>query len=122
MNMQKSGKNLKKLNYQMPDCDIYESGSEYIIYFDIPGVEKQDIDLLIENDMLSMTAGSSKQAGDDYSCIRTEMSYSGYHRRFNLNNKVDPDNIKAVYNNGTLKLVLTKKESQPSKTIPITVH
>lgn len=110
------------IHYEAPLCDIYENENDYIIYFDLPGVEKSDINLKVEKDILTLTADSSKRAGDDYHCLREEMTYAGFRRSFNLNNTVDPDKIEADYQNGSLKLTLPKREEQKTKQIKINVN
>lgn len=107
--------------YKTPECDIYENDNEYIMYFDIPGVNKDDISLKVEKDVLSLTADCSKKAGETYNCLRDEMMYSGFKRSFDLGGSVDSDEINADYKNGTLKLVLPKKEKQKTKQISINV-
>ena len=107
--------------YETPACDIYENEGSYKIYFDIPGVEKEDISLKVEKDVLSLTAESTKKADKGYDCIREEMRYAGYKRSFELNNAVDTGKINANYENGTLILTLPKKEEQKTKEIKINV-
>ena len=107
--------------YETPACDVYENEDGYKIYFDIPGVEKDDISLKIEKDVLFLTAESTKKADKGYDCIREEMRYAGYKRSFELNNAVDSGKINANYENGTLILTLPKKEEQKTKEIKINV-
>lgn len=107
--------------YETPACDVYENEDSYKIYFDLPGVEKDDISLKVEKDVLSLVAESTKKADKGYNCIREEMSYSGYKRSFELNNAVDSGKINANYENGTLILTLPKKEEQKTKEIKINV-
>jgi HSP20 family protein len=52
--------------------------------------------------------------------IRDELVYSGFRRNFDVGDTVDPENISAEYADGTLKVVLPKKESQKTQRIPIT--
>ncbi len=108
--------------YRTPDCDIYENDNEYIIYFDIPGVEKNDISLKVEKDVLSLKAECTKKAGDNYTCLRDEMMYSGFKRTFDLGDSVNSDEIRADYQNGTLKLLLPKRETQKTRQISINVN
>jgi len=108
--------------YESPDCDIYEADKEYRIYFDIPGVEKEDINLKVEKNVLNLTAEFLKKPGEKYECLRHEMNYTGYKRSFELGDTVDTEKIKADYNNGTLVLTLQKKEEQKTKEIKIQVN
>lgn len=106
-------------SYRSPECDIYETEEGYIMFFDIPGVEKGDLDLKVEKDTLQLTAECTKKAGEDYNCILDEMFYSGFKRSFHLGNSVDTEKIEAQYSNGTLKLILPKREEQKTKQIKI---
>jgi len=108
--------------YQTPECDIYETKGEYKIYFDIPGVEKNDIDLKVEKNVLTLTAESSKKPEDKYECLREELSYAGYKRSFELTDVVDSEKINADYKNGSLTLTLPKKEKHKAKEVKITVN
>jgi len=108
--------------YENPDCDIYESGNEYRIYFDIPGVEKDDINLKVEKGELTLTAESTKKPGEKYECLREEMNFGGYKRTFELGSAIDTNKINADYKNGTLVLTLPKKEEQKTKEIKIKVN
>jgi HSP20 family protein len=107
--------------YRSPACDITENENEYVIKFDIPGVEKNDLSLNVEKNVLSLTAECRKQAGPETVCLREEIDYSGYKRSFDLGDSVDTDAIKADYKNGTLKLVLPKREERKTRQIKIDI-
>jgi len=107
--------------YYAPECDIYEDNDNYVITFDIPGIEKDDINLKVEKEILSITAEFKNQPVECYECIRDEMDFAGYQRSFNLNGIVDTDKINADYKNGSLTLTLPKKEKQKTKEIQIKV-
>jgi HSP20 family protein len=108
--------------YRKPTCDVYESNEAYTMVFDLPGVEKQDIDVKVEKDLLVLTAECSKQAGEGYTCLRDEMIYSGFKRTFDLGKAVDNTAISANYSDGTLELTLPKREEQKTKQISIAVN
>ena len=108
-------------NYRTPECDIYETSDAYVLYFDIPGVEKDDLILKVEKDTLFLTAECTKRAGEGYDCLRDEMIYSGFRRSFQLGNSVNTESIDAEYKNGALKLTLPKREEQKTKQIKIKV-
>lgn len=107
--------------YDTPACDLYENENEYKMYFDIPGVEKDEISLKVEKDILTLKAENSKKPDMGYECIRSEMKFNGYKRSFELNNAVDADKINADYQDGTLILTLPKREEQKTKEIKIKV-
>jgi len=107
--------------YDVPETDIYEDGEKYTITFDLPGIEKDDINLKVEKDILTLTAESKKQPLDSYESLREEMEFGGFQRSFNLNGMVDSNTINADYKDGTLTLTLNKKEEQKTREIQIKV-
>ena len=107
--------------YRSPACDILENDNEYIVYFDVPGVEKSDLNIKVEKNNLYLTAECAKNPGENYLCLRDEMIYSGFRRSFDLGESVDSEKISAEYANGTLKPVLPKKEEEKNQEIKIKV-
>lgn len=107
--------------YRTPETDIYEDKDNYKIIFDIPGIEKEDVTIKVEKDVLTLTAESRKKPEEDFECVREEMVFAGYQRAFNLNGIVDSGKIEADYNNGTLTLTLPKKEEEKTKEIQIKI-
>jgi HSP20 family protein len=107
--------------YFLPETDIFENNDSYKIIFDLPGIEKDEINLKIEKDVLTITAESKKEPVESYECIREEMEFTGYQRSFNLNGVVDTGKIDADYRNGTLTLTLPKRAEQKTKEIQIKV-
>ncbi|MBN2544960.1 MAG: Hsp20/alpha crystallin family protein, partial [Spirochaetes bacterium] len=91
------------------------------IYFDLPGVDKDSINLKVEKDILTLTGDCTKKPAEGFSCTREEMEYFGYRRSFNLNKTVDADKIAADYDNGALKVKLPKREEQKTKEIKISI-
>lgn len=112
----------KGSEYRLPAVDIVETDNEYVMYFDMPGVEKDDIQLKIEKGILNLTAECSKLPGAGFECLRNEMSFSGFRRSFELGDSVNGEGIAADYKNGTLKLTLPKREEQKTKQIKIKVE
>lgn len=107
--------------YYIPETDIYETDNEYKIIFDLPGIEKDDINIKIEKDILTLTAENKKEPIKEYEIIREEMEFFGYQRSFNLNGVVNTEKISADYNDGTLIITLPKREEQKTKEIKINI-
>ncbi|MFW5986515.1 MAG: Hsp20/alpha crystallin family protein [Halanaerobiales bacterium] len=90
--------------------DVKETEDEYILEAELPGLEKDDINIEIEEDYLTISADkeeTTEERGEDY--LRRERKTGRYSRTFALDNVRD-DEIKASYDNGVLELVLPKKE------------
>lgn len=107
--------------YRIPPTDILETDNEYEIYFDIPGVEKDDINLKVEKGVLTLTADCTKKLDEGFECLRNEMALTGYRRSFELGEGVNSEAIAADYANGTLKLTVPKKEERKTRQIKIQV-
>ncbi len=98
--------------------DIKDDGENYTLEAELPGFEKEDIKLDIDNNYLILTAEHSKSSeekdnGGKY--IRRERSYGSYQRSFDISDVVH-EKIGAEYQNGILKVTLPKKSTEEYKT------
>lgn len=92
--------------------DVVDEGDHFLLEADLPGFDKKDIKLDLEDDVLTVKAerhSTAEQKNDKNKVVRTERSYGMYERSFDVSG-VDTDKIKAAYENGVLKLTLPKKE------------
>lgn len=95
--------------------DIIEKEDKYVIEAELPGMHKDDIELEIDNDRLTISANKTqevKEEEEDY--IRRERRSGSYQRSFYIDN-VNEDEIKASYDNGILKIYLPKEEPTKPK-------
>ena len=101
-------------------CDIYEKDEVYYIELDVPGYDKEDINIEIKDGYLTITANKSNEEKEEKkNYIRRERSYGEYSRTFNLGD-VDDENVAAKFEKGTLHITIPKKdESLTKKTIEI---
>ena len=96
-------------------CDIYEKDNKYHIEMDIPGFNKEDIKINIENNYLNVSAKKeSKEEDKSKKYIRRERSYSKFERSIYLGD-ADTEDIEAKYENGILNIVVPKIEENNSK-------
>jgi HSP20 family protein len=96
----------------MPAVNIKETDKNYEIEAMIPGLKKEDIHVDIERGMLTIW-GESKSEKDEKEdgFTRKEFSYSSFKRSFNLPENITEEDVKAKYEDGILKLSVTKKEN-----------
>ena len=105
-------------------CDIYLKDNNYIMEMDIPGFNKEDVNIEIDdNDYLTITAEkstSNDSEDEDKNYVRKERSYGKYQRSFYVGD-IDKEGIDATFENGILKVTMPKKEEEKSskKTIEI---
>jgi HSP20 family protein len=105
-----------------PAVDIYENEHELIVKADLPGVEAKDLDIRIENNILTIRGDrrfEKKVNEDNY--LRVERAYGSFSRSFSLSNTVNSDGIKADYQNGVLTLNVPKREEAKPKQIKVSV-
>jgi HSP20 family protein len=104
------------LKEQTPMTDIYETSEDVIVVTDIPGVNKEDIDIKITEANITIKAEARKEEEieeEDY-FIR-ERGQVKLYRRMPLPKKVKTKKAKATYSNGTLRIKLPKTEPEKEK-------
>lgn len=100
--------------YVTPPVDIYENGDALIVTADLPGVSKENLDVRVENNLLTIRGKPSHLAPGDP--IYREYELASFFRQFELNEKVDQANISAELQHGVLTLRLPKaQEAKPRK-------
>jgi HSP20 family protein len=106
-----------------PSVDIEEEEDSYKIKADLPGVDKKDIDVKMENGMLSIRGEkhTETESGKGSKRHRTERFHGSFARSFTLPNSVQADKIDAAYKDGVLTLVIPKSEQARPKSIDIKV-
>ncbi|MCH4178127.1 MAG: Hsp20/alpha crystallin family protein [Streptococcaceae bacterium] len=108
---------------QMVKTDIHENDTEYLVEAELPGFEKDNVNISYENDVLTIEAThktDDKKEDDKGNLVRSERSFSAVRRQFLISN-IDKDKVKAKYEEGILKIVLPKSQAngQPKSIIPI---
>ncbi len=103
-----------------PAVDIFETESEIVVKAEVPGMERKDITLNLENNVLTLKGERRflKEAKEE-NYHRIERSYGGFSRAFSIPATVDEEKIRADYQDGVLKIVLPKKEQLRPKQIKI---
>src|ERR1700757_5417151 len=105
-----------------PAVDIYEDEQELVLKADLPEVNQQEIDIRIENNMLTIRGERkfhNEVSQDNY--LRVERAYGPFTRSFSLPNTVNTEAIKADYHNGVLSVRMPKREETKPKQIKISV-
>jgi HSP20 family protein len=101
----------------VPAVDIKEEKGSFVIVADIPGVDPKDIEVHMENGMLTIKGekeSEKKEEREGYK--RVERSFGSFYRRFSLPDTADAEKISAKSNNGVLEVRIAKQEQvQPRK-------
>lgn len=104
----------------MPAVDVKEDGKAYLIKADIPGVAAKDVEVTLENGVLTIRGerkSEHKEERDNYH--RIERFSGSFSRRFTLPDAADGDGVEAEMKNGVLKLRIPKQEKAVSRRIEI---
>ena len=105
-----------------PSVDIYETENELVLKADVPGVTEKDIDVRVENNMLTVRGerrGEQSVKEDNY--LRVERTYGSFSRSFSLPNTVNTEAISAEYKNGVLTVQLPKRAESKPKQVKVNV-
>ncbi len=103
-----------------PPVDIFELGDAFVLKLDLPEVDKESIDIKLDDNELTITGERRLEAGtqnDQY--LRMERGYGTFTRSFTLTQSVDASGIKATIKDGVLRLELRKKKEVKPKQIII---
>lgn len=100
-----------------PLVDVSMKEDEYILRCELPGVQKEDIDIVIDENEL--TIRTERNWGESGRVLIKEIPQYGFKRTFLLSDTLDNQNISASFSRGVLTLVLGRKERVKKRMIPI---
>lgn len=104
----------------LPAVDIHETEDAFIVEAEVPGIDKKDIKVNVENGMLTIS-GERRYEKDikEKNRHRIERSFGSFSRSFSLPTQVDASKVVAKMEDGVLKVTLTKSEAVKPKSIDI---
>ncbi|MCC7497192.1 MAG: Hsp20/alpha crystallin family protein [Bryobacterales bacterium] len=103
-----------------PNVDIAETQNELVLKADVPGVDLKDIDIQFENGTLTVKGERKyEHQADTDGYHRRERSFGSFMRCFALPDTVDPEQLKATFENGVLTITMPKKEVAKARSIKI---
>lgn len=96
-------------------CDIYEKDGQHFLELEIPGLNKEDIKIEIEDGYLTVSASKKEETEDESkNYIRKERSFESMQRKFYVGN-IDNDKIKADFKDGILFISFPKEDKESNK-------
>ena len=102
-----------------PGVDIFENPSEILLYADIPGIDKKNVNVTLENSLLKIEASVDSNEYSGLKPLYTEYQVGHYHREFKIGESVDRDSIQASVENGVLALRLKKSQEAQARRITV---
>lgn len=112
----------KGYDFNVIKVDIVEKDSEFLIHADMPGAQKENIQVDFSDGVLTIAVENKSQIkeGDGTKILKMERSYYKQSRTFSFETPIDEEKIEAKYENGVLELKLPKKtQSENTKKILI---
>ncbi|GDX63338.1 hypothetical protein LBMAG35_01760 [Chlorobiota bacterium] len=106
-----------------PKVDIAHEEKAITLLIEIPGVNKEDVKISINEDRVLTISGEKKQHQtiDQQAFLRTERRFGSFTRSFKLTDLIDKQGIQAEFNNGVLSVTLPKIEHEQPKSIEVKI-
>ena len=99
-----------------PKVNVYEYDDKIGIVAEIPGLDKKNVTIDVEEQVLTISGDKHGFDTDGGKCITRELKQSSFKRSFNLGDHLDGDNVSARFKDGMLSISVPKKEpEQPKK-------
>ncbi|MGR9086067.1 MAG: Hsp20/alpha crystallin family protein [Gammaproteobacteria bacterium] len=103
-----------------PAVDIKEDSDKFVLQADIPGVSPEDIDVSMENGVLTIKGEKKTESKtEEQGYKRIERAYGTFYRRFSLPDTANADAISAKSKHGVLEIVIPKREAIKPKKISV---
>ena len=101
--------------------DVTETDKGYVVHAEIPGVSKDDIQVAVEGNQVTISAEVKRvnEPKDGERVLRTERYYGSVYRSFTLPSELDEANSEAKYENGVLELKLAKKPAVAGRRLQV---
>ena len=105
--------------YYVPDTDIFETADALLVVMEMPGVNRDRLDVRLDKDVLTVEGHIDFDNYADLRPVYTEYNIGNFSRSFQLSGDFDPDSITATLVDGVLTLELAKRETAKPRRIPV---
>jgi HSP20 family protein len=103
----------------LPVTDIFETDQALTVVLEMPGVVKENVDVNVENDILTIEGRIDYSKYEGLSPVYTEYNVGHYVRSFQISNKIEQGEISAELKDGVMTLVLPKAEKAKPRKIKV---
>ena len=105
----------------MPPVEVIEDASGITLYADLPGVPKENLNLSIESDTVTIEGELHLDVPEGLEVTHAEVSIPSFRRVFTLSKELDANKVAAEFANGVLRLRIPKAEHAQPRKIPVNV-
>jgi len=102
-----------------PRADIYELDDQLVIVMDVPGASEKAVDVVLEKDVLTITAYVDPIQPEGYGLAYAEYEVGDYQRSFKISDEIDHEKIDATLKDGVLRLYLPKSTTARTRKIDV---
>lgn len=116
--------NLRKTSTWRPAIEVKQNDKDYAVKVQLPGVKKEDINIDLNNDYLTVSAEIKEEKeskGENEKVHTSEFRYGKYVRTISFDNPVKTENCIAEFKNGVLSITLPKQKIEKTKTKRLTI-
>lgn len=107
----------------VPAVDLHESDEAYTLVADLPGMKKENIDVRVHDDVVTIKGERKHEDwSQDKGWRRIERSYGAFQRSFRLPDGIDAGNVDAKFEHGVLSVTLPKPEQAKPRQIEVKVN
>ncbi len=104
-----------------PRVDIVENKDDYLMHVEIPGMNREDIKVRVEDKVLTISGERKKSEDEKSNYVRQERIHGKFARSFTLADEIDTEKISADYKNGILTIKLAIAEKAKPKEIDVNI-
>ena len=112
---------LERRSVAMP-IDAYRQGDEFLVHFDLPGVDPNSVELTVEKNVLTVNAHRQRQWGDDVELVVSERPTGSWTRQLFLGETLDADHIQATCEHGVLTVRIPVAEKAKPRRVEISAQ
>jgi HSP20 family protein len=99
--------------------DAYRHGDQFVVHFDLPGVDPSSIDLTVEKNVLTVSAERSWQKGEGDEIVVSERPQGAFSRQLFLGEGLDADGVSANYDQGVLTVTIPVAEKAKPRKVEV---
>lgn len=103
----------------MPNADIFETEDALTVVLEMPGVDRDNINISVENGVLTVEGTINFGKYEGLQPVYSEYNVGPFRRSFRISNRIDQDNINAELSDGVITLVLPKVEEAKPRRIEV---
>jgi HSP20 family protein len=102
-----------------PPINVFQQGDDLVAVIELPGVNRDDLNIQAKDNTIRIAGRKSVDYPNKVSVHRRERLWGSFDRTLSMPMQIDPDGIKAEYNDGILALFIPRAESDKPRTIQI---